>query len=284
MGFEVTPKRLILGLLQATKSSTMPIKVITEAGILFGYSSNAMRVNVARLVAASALESDERGYYQMTNKSSPVSQHINNWSRGEKNRQKKWRGDWLACLPGNATSKKSLNASLRALGYLGFSSAALQGQSSPLWVRPNNLALSRSALQQLLQHLGLDACATIFVASEFDDDVEDQWRSLLWPIKKLEKQYQLALKKIAYSQKRLIKLPIDQALVESFIVGSEVINVIVTDPLLPDEFMDPSLRLALTSVMLAYDKLGQGIWAERFQDYDVEISPIHLSLVKGEIG
>jgi len=273
-GFEITPKNLLLGVMQAGKVSSVPIKILTQVGELFGFSSNTIRVNVARLLSAGILESDERGFYRIRSKENPLSKLVDEWHLGEK-RRKSWKQDWLVCLLPDKRNQKGQNSALKALSFLGFRSA-----SPVMWVRPNNLNLDRGGCEKLLVQLGVMEDATIFVASEFEPKLLEQWSKFLWPIDNLQQKYLELGEKLRYSKQRIKKLPIDQAVVETFIVGSEVVNFLTVDPLLPDEMMTAKYREVLTQEMKTYDAIGKSVWNEKFGELDMSLSPVHLRLVE----
>ncbi len=272
--FELKPKNLILGLLQAVKGRSVPIRTLTQAGLLFGFESNTIRVNVARLVSAGVIESDERGFYRVLYSTSPVSQYIDNWRLGAK-RCVKWKNDWLSCLLPNSIPTKSLHKSQKSLTFLGFREGA-----PSLWVRPDNLRFSQPQRLAILKHSGLDERAVLFQAREFEQQVLDQWKNYLWPTNDLLADYEATYTKLQRSKQRLLKLPVDQALTESFLIGSEVIHILVGDPLLPEEMADSTLRLKLTQLMIDYDKIGQQVWLKKFADFKVDLTPVHLRLTK----
>jgi len=273
-GFQVTPKNLILGVMQAGKVNSVPIKILAQVGELFGFSSNTIRVNVARLLSAGILESDERGFYHIRSQDNPLSQLVDEWHLGE-GRRKSWKQEWLVCLLPDKRNQKGQNTSQKALSFLGFKSA-----TAAMWVRPNNLHLDRYGCEKLLEQLGVMEGATFFVASDFEPKRLEQWSKFLWPIDDLQRKYQALGEKLRYSKQRIKKLPIDQAVVETFVIGSEVVNLLAIDPLLPDEMMTAKYREALTQEMKTYDALGKSVWNEKFGELDMGLSPVHLMLVE----
>ena len=273
-GFEITPKNLLLGVMQAGKVSSVPIKILTQVGELFGFSSNTIRVNVARLLSAGILESDERGFYHIRSQENPLSKLVDEWHLGER-RRKPWKQDWIVCLLPDKRNQKGQNNSQKALSFLGFKSA-----TSAMWVRPNNLQLGRNGCSKLLEQLGLMEGATMFIASDFEPRLLEQWAKFLWPIDNLQQKYQELSEKIRYSKQRIKKLQIDQAVVETFIIGSEAVNLLTVDPLLPDEMMTAKYREVLTQEMKTYDALGKSVWNEKFGELDMSLSPVHLRLVE----
>ncbi|MDZ7826195.1 MAG: hypothetical protein U5R48_09525 [Gammaproteobacteria bacterium] len=53
----------------------------------------------------------------------------------------------------------------------------------------------------------------------------------------------------------------DDARLESFRLGGEVIHALAKDPLLPEELVETGVRAELWRAMLDYDARGKAIWA-----------------------
>ena len=273
-GFGITPKNLLLGVLQAGKEHSVPIKILTQIGELFGFSSNTIRVNVARLLSAGVLESDERGFYRIKYQENPLSQLVDDWHLGE-TRRRDWQQDWLVCVLPDKRNQTDQKKSTKALSFLGFKSA-----TAGMWVRPNNLQLDREKSSKLLGQLGLMQGAILFVASDFSPKLVEQWSHYLWPVDELQCMYQELTIKLRNSKKHIQKLPSDRAVVEAFVIGSEAVNALAVDPLLPEEIMTKKYRDELTAAMKEYDALGKAIWNKKFSDLEMNLSPVHLKLVK----
>ena len=78
--------------------------------------------------------------------------------------------------------------------------------------------------------------------------------------------------------KRLESLPVKNALVESYLVGTKGIHWLLKDPLLPEEMLPSQYRISLTRTMLAYDALGKSIWKREFEGLRLKHSPSHAGL------
>ncbi|MCL6416961.1 hypothetical protein MIB92_14970 [Aestuariirhabdus sp. Z084] len=274
--FKVSPKNLLLGILHTGNLKAMPIKVIIHLGALFGFSSNLMRVNVTRLLSDGALEQDERGYYRASGKNNLMSLWIDRWHLGE-DRRRPWNRSWLLlCLPG----KKAIAShkdTLRALSYMGF-----KASNSSMWVRPYNLVESRQIIFDHLLQLGLIESAELFVVSEASSEREQYWRDTLWPIEQYQQKYKQLLDELETSKNAIKKMPLDQAVVESFVLGSQVVNTLAIDPLLPEEMVDSQRRATLTDAMREYDQLGKAIWYEKMAEQGLMDAspPAHLNFLQ----
>lgn len=268
----VSPKNLVLDILRVTKPQAMSVRVLVNLGELFGFSGNAMRVAVARLVRKGTVESDERGYYQLAPSASVLTEHVESWRRGEK-RVKAWKGDWLVVWLGRGAARTERRYSLRALELLGFREG-LEG----LWVRPNNLTVANEVVWARLDALGLESDAEHFNGSDFDEQLSKRWRTKLYETKKLTKAYKESLTSLKRSSSKIDRMPLERALVETFLLGGAAIRVLATDPLLPEEILPRTDRAALTETMIRYDVLGRRLW-NRILEEQLEAAPTHVSTI-----
>lgn len=268
----ITAKTLVLSMLQASRNQAMPVKTLILIGELFGFSGNRIRVCTARLLQEGTIQSDGRGLYQLSSKAARVSRYIDRWWQGE-NRLKHWSGDWLCCLLPKMAGRK-LSIAVRGFDLLGFKEG-LPG----LWVRPDNLTLELEEVTSLHAKVGKTEPGEMFVGSGFQRRLIEQWAENLWPVATiLEKQLQF-LEKMEQSANQLDKMSPEKALLESFLIGSEAIQLLVMDPLLPVEMMDNRSRIKLTEMMLDYDGIGKRIWSKRFSEIRINRAPTHMQLI-----
>ena len=94
MSGAVTPRTVVLNAVRVTSEQALPISRLVTIGSLFGFTANALRVAVARLVADGLLESDERGFYRLGSRAAAVQAHVEDWRKGEA-RMRTWKGEWL---------------------------------------------------------------------------------------------------------------------------------------------------------------------------------------------
>jgi phenylacetic acid degradation operon negative regulatory protein len=134
-----------------------------------------------------------------------------------------------------------------------------------------------------LRGLGLEDAAHGFVAQGFDEVLEAQARAL-WSGKQLVRGYRQARESLERSALRVESLPVEEAAVETFLLGGAAIHLLATDPLLPSEIVATGERGRLADAMLAYDALGRRIWSKLLRDVRVGEAPAHLSLMTGGAG
>ncbi|MBI9074902.1 MAG: hypothetical protein JEZ02_05760 [Desulfatibacillum sp.] len=271
MTWKITPKILIVSILHVSDNKAMPIKNMIDIGRLFGFTGNTIRVTTTRLVRDGRLESDERGLYRIKDMDTPISRYVNAWKQGEK-RMLDWDGSWICCLtPPASAGRRKQNA--KALTLPGFR----EGLPN-FWVRPNNLTMGLSDLKKLLVHQGLDPKAELFAGKEFHERLTQHWTEFLWPVGELIQNMEEALDRIAKSKARIHSLPADNALTESYLVGTETVHVLVKDPLLPREMMSPQYRIDLAQAMLEYNEIGKSIWEDESSGLFFSQSPSHMEL------
>lgn len=271
----VTPKSLVLDLLRVGEPRSIAVRSFVEIGELFGFTGNAMRVAVTRLVSAGLLESDDRGSYRLAPSATPLSAHVEAWRLGEK-RRRPWSGNWLAVWLPRGAQRRTRRQSLRALALLGFGEGL-----EALWVRPDNLAAGSSGVFAELGELGLESEAEPFLGSGFSEPLGARWQRSLWRPDELTQGYRGALRRIEQSLEKIDRLAPGPAAVETFLVGGAAIRVLATDPLLPDEILPGDDRAALTAAMRRYDVVGRRVWRTLTGARELSSAPSHLSLVAG---
>ena len=272
MDLKITPKSLILSLLQVSGKRSMPVKTLVCAGHIFGFTENTIRVATTRLIREGTIESDERGQYRLSSRGTLFSRYIESWRAGEK-RLVKWDGGWLCCWIPKTTARR--RAEIRsAFGFVGF------GEGLPnLWVRPDNLTLDRKELEKLICRIGKLEDGQMFVARAFSENLIASWRNNLWPVEAMCKKQKAHLAEMKKSTDRIEKMPLENALVESFLVGSEAVRLLITDPMLPQEMADTGCRAALHEAMLRYDETGKRIWSKRFEEIRIDRAPTQCHMV-----
>jgi len=272
MDQKITSKSFILSMLQASNNKAMPVKAMVSAGKIFGFTGNTIRVTTTRLIRERTIESDERGLYRLSDKSIMFSQFIESWRLGE-NRQKEWNGSWLCYLTPKVTAKRHDEAK-KAFDIFGFKEG-LPG----FWVRPDNLSIKMGDLESLLLRTVRIESGEMFIGKQFSEKLNTQWQKYLWPVEKLLCNQKEFLVKMEKSADRIETMPLENALVESYLIGSKAIRLLFTDPLLPKEIMDNTYSIALSNAMLAYDEIGKRIWSKRFEEIQIDKSPTQLQLV-----
>ncbi|HVH19923.1 MAG TPA: PaaX family transcriptional regulator [Myxococcota bacterium] len=259
-----TPRSLVLDLLSTLSTgSTMPVAALLEAAALFDLAPGAIRVALARLLAAGRIERDERGRYRLGAAAAPVQSVVRGW-RGLEGRSMPWDGTWWA-VHDTGVGRRGPQARRheRALRLLGF-----RRLRPGLAVRPANLREGCAALREELQALGLSPRALVCALRELDSETDAKARAL-YDAPALRAAYRRTFAELEASSARLASLDPADAMRESFVVGGRAIQHLAQDPVLPPEIFDPRERDALARAMRDYDRRGRSCWAALLARYDV---------------
>ena len=269
----ITPKTLVIELLNVADNNSISVKDFIGVGELFGFQPNAIRVCLARLAKDFIIESDERGYYRLNREHSPIYSWVSEWRLGLR-RMRKWDGRWLALHFAGESSAKRREQSLKILDPFYNFKEGLPG----LWVRPNNLRKNIAEVRESLFALGLSRSAELFIAGDFKSDLLSHWKNNLWPVDALAKKYSQLISDLQKSYQKCQKMPLEKAMVEAFVLGGETIRTLARDPLLPEEIMPSDKFAKLTQSMIDYDRMGRGFWAQWLEQIPLIASPAHLAL------
>lgn len=246
--------RLILDLLSAVDGPPVPVRALVRAAEHFGITENNLRVALARLVADGKVERNERGSYGLSAAAEPVHRRVTAWSRLEE-RVVAWRGGWVAAhvpaLPRGARAQAKRRR--RALAFSG-----MRELSPGLLVRPDNVRGGVAAVRAELVELG-EANALVFALSGLDAEADARARSL-WSEDALDDAYAEMTARLVKSGGDLESMPVEQAVVECFLLGGRAIRQLAYDPLLPEPIVRPELRRALIEEMRRYDRAGRRVW------------------------
>lgn len=255
-----TTRKLLLDLMLAVDPAPLTAGDAVLACEVFGMSESSARVTLTRLTAAGLAESSERGSYRLSAPAHQLAREVAGW-RHMASRLRAWQGDYL-CVHTAAlgrSDRAALTRRERALAMLG-----LRPLERDLYLRPNNIESDTDAVRSRLRHLGLDADAVVFVASDFGADHSDRI-SGLWDTAALDAAYRRTQHRLTTSLRQLDAMPAFEAARESFLLGGEAIRQLVFDPLLPDAMIDDEARRALLATTRAYDAAGQMIWQRLFE-------------------
>ena len=247
------PANVVLDMLRSARSRQRTARSLVSAGELFGYTANTMRVTLSRLMARGLIESPERGLYRLTSQTDALNQFVEGWRDGEA-RVQPWDGEtWLmAHIQGEPARS---HWALDALGFREVRPA--------LFARPANLREPLAELRALAISLGMDAA--VMLASATPDASAADWQRF-WRPDAIDATYEDALLRLDRSARALADMPLDEARLECFTLGGEMIQILAKDPLLPGNWIDTSKRQALRTAMRAYDAQGKDIWAAGKQD------------------
>lgn len=251
----LTPRQLILELLDADGELMGRSRRLLAAGEVFGLSANQMRVALTRLVADGLLYKAQRGQYALSGAGAALREEIQRWRHLE-DQLCEWRGDWCVLITANLALESStrFRAQNRALRLRG-----MQRWRPGLWVRPNNIGGGLPALVADVSSLGLDSLAGSFVICETDSSCRDELIGL-WDIEAMRKQYKHSLQRVEDALNRINQADQTAVLKETVVLGGEMIRSLLTDPLLPAAMLGCDTRARLMTMVRDYDAAGRLRW------------------------
>jgi phenylacetic acid degradation operon negative regulatory protein len=255
----LTARTLTLDLLSTLHTGAMPVRALVEAGELFGFAANNVRVSLSKLYAEGRVSRDDRGHYRLSQVTKQLSTELRRWRKLEE-QQHPWPGDWLAIHCPRLGRGSPRRRRERALAVLGF-----RPLEAGLYLRPDNLTggveTVRSRFFSIASLDAEDAANPLVYGVRELDSAADLRARGLWNAEDLTRSYRRRAKELEASRSRLPRLSEPDAMVESFLVGANVVRELMLDPLLPSPILDPAPRRALVEAMLEYDELGRGYWA-----------------------
>lgn len=250
------PSSVILDLLRTFPDKGTSAKLILSTGKMFGISDNAIRVNLSRLTTKGVIDKLDRGHYRISQQATPLNDFVEEWRLGEK-RRKTWKtNSWLCLITDNNLSIECQ----RNVSYFGFRKI-----QSGLWVRPDNLKLDSTDLLKRLRNIGAPDSLMLLSASQFTENNAEQWFSF-FDIEHLNRQYVDMDQQLHKSLANLTNLSNDEAKKETFLIGGAAIQLLIKDPLIPDQMQTTQKRETLWRTMLEYDRRGRDIWASKLKD------------------
>lgn len=248
---------LIMDLLFADPEIVIHTKQFVIAAQLFGITENNIRVALTRLSSEALIESAGRGIYRLTEGAKEISEPVAHRAGGLK-LTTKWAGDYMAVHTGSLgrADRTALKRRERTLRLSGF-----RELQSDLFIRPNNLAESFESTRTHLIKNGLDASVVMFVATQFDEQSAIGMNAL-WDKEVLNVRYKKISQQIQSWFNIVDQLELGVAARESLLIGRQAIPLMMTDPLLPEPFIDSALQQQFFNDVKRLDLKGHQLWQE----------------------
>jgi phenylacetic acid degradation operon negative regulatory protein len=255
-----TPRGLLLRLFLVARDEPFAAREAVVACAIFGIRENAARVTLARLVASGMIEPAGRGAYRLAARAAGFANEVATWRDAER-RLRRWSGQYLAVHCGGLgrSDRSALRRRDRALRLFG-----LRELEPGLFLRPDNLEGGVEAARGRLASLGLDAGASVFMASGFDANREQQARGL-WDGKALSLGYGKTRVQLERWLENASTLETDVAARQSFLLGDRAIRQLVFDPLLPEPLVDTEARREFIGTLRRFDAAGRAIWRHLYR-------------------
>lgn len=270
-------RALILDLLFANPNVVMSTKQIVLAAQLFEIRDNNIRVALTRLSADGMIQSAGRGVYCLTDQAKQISSPTMTQSKALM-ATRAWSGNYLAVHTGalGRVDRTALKRRERTLRLNGF-----RELQADLFIRPDNLAESFASTHDRLINTGLESNAALFIASNFDQH-SLQKIPTLWGCKALNERYRKTSAHIQHWLSNMHELDLETATRETLLIGRQAIPLLMTDPVLPDTFVDTQAREQFSLDVLQLDHVGHELWQKFYalalcaldipsQQYQIEV-------------
>lgn len=257
----LSPRALIMSLLNAPERTHLRVGQLIRAGTLFDIEASAIRMAITRLIKDQLITSVKRGVYQAGEKAVKWQSEVQSWRTADQ-KMKPWQQEWIVAINthlgrSNKTKIRAINRAYTLYGFIEIE----QG----IWLRPANLVESIEQLQATLIGLGVDEDSYLMTVSSLARERQHAW-SEKWPVERLIRGYSEMIGILSQSSASLSRLSSDEAARESLLVGESAIRLINLDPLLPEQIIQTSLFSALIDKMKDYDALGQEYWRQFLSD------------------
>ncbi len=162
-GPPLTARSVIASLLLGTEPPRLAGRRLVRAAERFGFSENATRVALSRMVGAGELVLDAGAY----GLAGPLLERRRRQQAGRRPKLRDWDGTWLLAVVGTADARRP--AAERSSARRELAGARLAEWREGVWVRPDNLGAPRPVIP---------GCA--WVAGGRPDDVPDV--GVLWDL------------------------------------------------------------------------------------------------------
>ena len=257
----LSPRKLIMSLINVPEVPQFSIQQLIKAGELFGFENSAIRMAAARLSKEQLINSPKRGSYQVGENALKLHSENRSW-RHANSRTVHWSGDWLIALTQHLGRSDSIQLRINEKAFKLYGFAEIE---TGVWLRPANLAIKIEDLYKGLVDLGINPGYYLLQNSHFlGKQLNPHKHEHHWPIESLEQGYITMIQTLETSAKKLKGMSIDEAAKESLLVGESAIRLINLDPLLPEQMIKQRLFKQCVNMMLDYDIVGHQLWQSFF--------------------
>jgi phenylacetic acid degradation operon negative regulatory protein len=249
---KATPRELLLDTLAVLSDDGLTTASLLEACAALRFKPVAVRVALTRLAAAGLIESPERSRWRLTRKSA-WSRDVERW-RTIKSRTRPWSGGWIVVLANAVPRSQRVvrGHTERALRHRGFRELRRDA-----FMRPSNLRAALVEIEADLVALGASSAIDLLDAGELG------FTPPLGPWRIAEHQARIVAA-CARMDALMDHAPRDpaEACRSFWHVGRDVIRLVNSDPLLPDELADATPRRHLLERLPEFVMRGRGTWRD----------------------
>jgi phenylacetic acid degradation operon negative regulatory protein len=216
----LSARTVISSVLLGTGIRELPARTLVRAAELFEVNESTARVAISRMVAAGELEMTREGHYQI---SGSLRERHDRVAGGRKPTLLSWDGTWtIAAVPSKGRTR-SVRAATRT-----FMQRSRMGElRDGMWMRPSNVDLSA------LNHPPSDVALLTGCRLRTD---ESEMAQLLWPLSDWSETARIMAQAIEDAIPQSVEAVLED-LPSMFVLGTETLRHIATDPLLPSELL-----------------------------------------------
>ncbi|NEX59462.1 PaaX family transcriptional regulator [Noviherbaspirillum galbum] len=246
---------LMLDLLTAHEQP-LSARALCRSAEVMGIEPVAARVALTRLLGQKKISQPKRGCYAINRAAGGLRSDIDDWRKEA--RTVSWNGAWVAVHDAAVarSDKPAWRHHRLALSLRGFAEF-----KPSLQVRPDNLRGGVSGVREQLVELGLSPSAIVFRMTELDQAALAS-AGKLWNTEALAREYRTLTAMLDRRHDDSPRVPREQQLRESMLLGRHVIARLIRDPLLPPEIMPQQARQALVRAMTRYGGTARRLWQE----------------------
>jgi phenylacetic acid degradation operon negative regulatory protein len=160
----------------------------------------------------------------------------------------------VSCVSINRIDQTALKNRQKSLYLFGFSQF-----EQDLYIRPNNLQISKEVLKKNLIDLGLSPKAYVFLASSFEKSSEDIVNQL-WNVQSINANYIKTYEILKHWMIHQDDFDLEKKIIESYLLSNRSIRQILYDPYLPDQFINIEAQQNLIEIATRFELNYKQVW------------------------
>lgn len=213
----LTARSVVLNALLGMRPPTLPVRSLVRIGAEFGVAERTVRVALTRMVADGDV-TGENGVYRLTTRLMQRQARLDEvrWPATTE-----WDGTWAMAVVTASSRPQSDRVALRR-AMVGLRMGELR---EGVWMRPRNLVHDARADPTVR-----DQCRFFVIDTPRDDPEPADLTTILWDLGGWA----------AEARRLRNRMDLDQGLAERFVLASETLRHLLTDPLLPPALTPPT--------------------------------------------
>ena len=238
----------------------VPVRHLVAVARLFSFTENATRVGIRRLVLRERVQSAKAGDsagYRLTERHREINVHVRQACARRPRRP--WDGGWLQVLLSVPDDRRKARSKIQDALKVWHFASPYRG----VWMRPANIDVTEYELLETLRerleegHLDVMRCELV------DPDRERAMADALWQAPTKAAVYRDAVSQLDAMASDAAALPLEEALVDTWLLGRDAVRLVYFDPQLPRELLPPEWPGdALRRSYARFRRAGMRLWIE----------------------